>query len=390
MDYHGLNAVTKTDAHLIPRAEELIDRLGAAKFLSTFGLTSGYSQFALTDGVKERSPFSTLEGHYQFRIMPYGMKHALATFQRLVNQVLARLEDFSAAYLDDSADFSWEDHLHCLCNTDSNHLEVLEYLSATRKGELGLDDYVLFRMQVMQAVLLLPALLAISFASKHLDEEWEMWKSKYGKKYLTADDEEFRRSAWEATWHKVRDHNLLADRGNKSFRLEMNHFADLTTHERNSRGCFRAPRSAEKPTKVDKLYRTAFDLPKEVDWRGKNCVTKPKNEGSLCKSGWAFTTVGVIETRFCIKYKALFDLSEQQLVDCDTGSEGCCEGSPLSAFKYVSTKGIMMTEDYEYIERANKCAYESEETIDMVISKFYVLPDESTMLPQWPSRDQLL
>ncbi|KAJ1166660.1 hypothetical protein NDU88_007059 [Pleurodeles waltl] len=210
------------------------------------------------------------------------------------------------------------------------------------------------RMQVMQAVLLLPALLAISFASKHLDEEWEMWKSKYGKKYLTADDEEFRRSAWEATWHKVRDHNLLADRGNKSFRLEMNHFADLTTHERNSRGCFRAPRSAEKPTKVDKLYRTAFDLPKEVDWRGKNCVTKPKNEGSLCKSGWAFTTVGVIETRFCIKYKALFDLSEQQLVDCDTGSEGCCEGSPLSAFKYVSTKGIMMTEDYEYIERANK------------------------------------
>ena len=42
VDYRGLNSVTKTDAHHIPRADELIDRLGAAKFLSTFDLTSGY------------------------------------------------------------------------------------------------------------------------------------------------------------------------------------------------------------------------------------------------------------------------------------------------------------------------------------------------------------
>ena len=40
VDYRGLNAVTKTDAHPIPRADELIDQLGAAKFLSTFDLMS--------------------------------------------------------------------------------------------------------------------------------------------------------------------------------------------------------------------------------------------------------------------------------------------------------------------------------------------------------------
>ncbi|XP_069083978.1 cathepsin S-like isoform X1 [Pleurodeles waltl] len=233
-------------------------------------------------------------------------------------------------------------------------------------------------MQVMQAVLLLPALLAFSIASKHLDQEWETWKSKYGKKYITDDDEAFRRSAWEATWHKVRDHNLLAGRGNKSYRLEMNHFADMTTHERNSRGCLKVPRSAEKPMEVQN-YRPAIDLPEEVDWRKENCVTKPKNQGSYCGSCWAFATVGVIESRYCIKHKKLLDLSEQQLVDCDSRNEGCCGGFPSTALEYVSENGIMKRENYEYVERAKMCAYKQKETIKMNISKFYVLPEESNI-----------
>ncbi|XP_078523034.1 cathepsin S-like [Lissotriton helveticus] len=233
-------------------------------------------------------------------------------------------------------------------------------------------------MHVMQAVILLPALLAFSIASKHLDQEWEMWKSKYGKKYLTDDVEEFRRNAWEATWHKVRDHNLLADRGNKSYRLEMNHFADMTTHERNSRGCFKASRSAERPTKVQ-TYRPAIDLPKEVDWRKENCVTEPKDQGSYCGSCWAFATVGVLESRYCIKHKELFTLSEQQLVDCDSQNEACCGGFPSKALEYISENGIMKSEDYKYVERAEKCAYKQKETIKLNMSKFYVLPEESNI-----------
>ncbi|KAJ1117862.1 hypothetical protein NDU88_006058 [Pleurodeles waltl] len=113
VDYRGLNAVTRTDSHPIARADELIDRLGAAKFLSTFDLTSGYWQIALSPGAKERSAFSTPEGHFQFKVMPFGLKNAPATFQQLVNRVLSGLESFSAAYLDDIAVFSstWEDHL---------------------------------------------------------------------------------------------------------------------------------------------------------------------------------------------------------------------------------------------------------------------------------------
>ncbi|KAJ1127696.1 hypothetical protein NDU88_006089 [Pleurodeles waltl] len=132
VDYRGLNAVSKTDAHPIPRADELIDRLGASKYLSTFDLTSGYWQIALTEGAKERSAFSTPDGHFQFKVMPFGMKNAPATFQRLVNQVLAGLDEFSAAYLDDIAVFSstWEEHLQHLWRV----LEALKKAGLTIKA----------------------------------------------------------------------------------------------------------------------------------------------------------------------------------------------------------------------------------------------------------------
>ncbi|KAJ1206276.1 hypothetical protein NDU88_001685 [Pleurodeles waltl] len=149
VDYRGLNAVSKTDAHPIPRADELIDRLGAAKYLSTFDLTSGYWQIALTEGAKERSAFSTPDGHFHFNVMPFGMKNAPATFQRLVNQVLAGLDEFSAAYLDDIAVFSstWEEHLQHLWRV----LEALQKAGLTIKAskcQIGQGSVVYLGHQV--------------------------------------------------------------------------------------------------------------------------------------------------------------------------------------------------------------------------------------------------
>ncbi|KAJ1217927.1 hypothetical protein NDU88_005514 [Pleurodeles waltl] len=145
----GSQCVSKTDAHPIPRADELIDRLGAAKYLSTFDLTSGYWQIALTEGAKERSAFSTPDGHFHFNVMPFGMKNAPATFQRLVNQVLAGLDEFSAAYLDDIAVFSstWEEHLQHLWRV----LEALQKAGLTIKAskcQIGQDSVVYLGHQV--------------------------------------------------------------------------------------------------------------------------------------------------------------------------------------------------------------------------------------------------
>ncbi|KAJ1178839.1 hypothetical protein NDU88_004081, partial [Pleurodeles waltl] len=132
VDYRGLNQVTKTDAHPIPRADELIDTLASAKYLSPFDLTAGYWQIKLSEDAKPKTAFSTIGGHYQFTVMPFGLKNAPATFQRLVNTVLQGLEAFSAAYLDDIAVFSssWDDHLVHLWKV----LKVLQKAGLTIKA----------------------------------------------------------------------------------------------------------------------------------------------------------------------------------------------------------------------------------------------------------------
>ncbi|KAJ1173870.1 hypothetical protein NDU88_005695 [Pleurodeles waltl] len=79
----------------------------------------------MAPGAKEKTAFSTPDGHYQFTVMLFGLKNAPATFQRLVNQVLAGLEYFSVAYLDDIAVFSSNLQVHLV------HLKkVLQALQA--------------------------------------------------------------------------------------------------------------------------------------------------------------------------------------------------------------------------------------------------------------------
>ena len=113
VDYRRLNSVSKADAYPMPRIDELIDRLGRAKFISALDLTRGYWQVPVTKQAQEKTAFTSPFGLYQFKVMPFGLQGAPATFQRLMDKVLYDLGDFSAAYLDDVIVFSesWSDHL---------------------------------------------------------------------------------------------------------------------------------------------------------------------------------------------------------------------------------------------------------------------------------------
>lgn len=59
----------------------------------------------------------------------------------------------------------------------------------------------------------------------------------------------------------------------------------------------------------------------------------------------------MIEIQNCLKSKKLVELSEQQLVDCDSANEGCCGGVPAKALEYVTRNGVMGAKDYEYSEK---------------------------------------
>ncbi len=118
VDYRRLNSVTKPDTFPLPRIDNLLDQLGAAKYFSTLDLASGYWQVPMHPDSVEKTAFATLQGLYEFWVMPFGLTNAPGVFQRVMVKVLAGLNpedrpEYVVAYIDDILVFSrtLEDHL---------------------------------------------------------------------------------------------------------------------------------------------------------------------------------------------------------------------------------------------------------------------------------------
>ena len=102
MDYRCLNNVTEKDAYPLPKIDECLDSLSGAKWFSTLDLYSGYCQV----GVKPADKPITRKGLFQFRVLPFGLCNAAATFERLMEAVLAGLHrEICLLYLDDIITF---------------------------------------------------------------------------------------------------------------------------------------------------------------------------------------------------------------------------------------------------------------------------------------------
>ncbi|XP_073699461.1 uncharacterized protein [Garra rufa] len=115
-DYRRLNEVSAFDSYPMPRVDELLERLGRARYITTLDLTKGYWQVPLSSEARPKTAFSTPSGHWQYRTLPFGLHGAPATFQRLMDVVLRPHQTYAAAYLDDVVIHSeaWEDHLERL------------------------------------------------------------------------------------------------------------------------------------------------------------------------------------------------------------------------------------------------------------------------------------
>ena len=117
VDYRKINAVTHKDAYPIPRVDDTLDTLSGSTWFSTIDLKSGYWQVEMAPTDREKTAFCTQEGLFEFNVMPFGLCNAPATFQRLMDCVLAGLQWLSClVYIDDIIIIgrSFEEHLHHL------------------------------------------------------------------------------------------------------------------------------------------------------------------------------------------------------------------------------------------------------------------------------------
>jgi hypothetical protein len=91
VDYRKFNDVTKEDSYPLPRFDTTLDALADSKWFSTLDMKSGYWQVDLEQCDIEETAFSTGYGLWQFTVMPFGLCNAPATFERLMELVLASL-----------------------------------------------------------------------------------------------------------------------------------------------------------------------------------------------------------------------------------------------------------------------------------------------------------
>ncbi|XP_068233540.1 uncharacterized protein [Palaemon carinicauda] len=114
-DFRQINNVTIKDSYPLPRIDDILDAIGAAKYLSQIDLLRGYYQIPLTDRAKLISAFITPFGLFQYERLPFGLTNAPATFQCLVNSVIKDL-DGTYVYIDDIVVTSdtLDEHIHRL------------------------------------------------------------------------------------------------------------------------------------------------------------------------------------------------------------------------------------------------------------------------------------
>lgn len=102
IDYRKLNEKTVGDAYPLVNITDILDQLGGAKYFSIFDLAKGFYQIPLDPESIPKTAFSGPFGHYEFTRMPFGLKTAPNTFQRLMDQVLSGLQGIELfVYMDD-------------------------------------------------------------------------------------------------------------------------------------------------------------------------------------------------------------------------------------------------------------------------------------------------
>lgn len=118
IDYRKLNDVTVSEVYPLPLINDILDQLGHSKYFSTLDLASGFHQIAMDPQDADKTGFSVItngstSGHYQFTRMPFGLKNAPSTFQRLMNTALSGLQGLHClVFLDDVIIYSHDLESH--------------------------------------------------------------------------------------------------------------------------------------------------------------------------------------------------------------------------------------------------------------------------------------
>ena len=89
VDFTDLNKACLKDSYPLPRVDVLVDSTTRHQLLSFMDAFSGYNQIRMHEDDQEKTSFVTSQGLFYYRVMPFGLKNAGTTYQRLMNRMFA-------------------------------------------------------------------------------------------------------------------------------------------------------------------------------------------------------------------------------------------------------------------------------------------------------------
>ena len=90
VDFTDLNRACPKDIYLLPQIDTLVDSTARHQLLSFMDAFSGYNQIRMDEADQEKTSFVTNQGLVYYKVMPFGLKNAGVTYQRLINKMFAQ------------------------------------------------------------------------------------------------------------------------------------------------------------------------------------------------------------------------------------------------------------------------------------------------------------
>nr|KYP57375.1 Transposon Ty3-G Gag-Pol polyprotein [Cajanus cajan] len=131
-DYTNLNKACPKDAYPLPNIDRLVNGASGHKFLSFLDAYSGYNQIRMHPQDEEKTAFITEMANYCYWVMPFGLKNAGVTYQRLMNKIFSD-------HIGRSMEVYVNDMVVKSSNVSAHAQDLTEVFQALRQNQMRLN-----------------------------------------------------------------------------------------------------------------------------------------------------------------------------------------------------------------------------------------------------------